>query len=221
MLERGVALSQEADMPLFYHPTATGLALAYALAGRATDALSLLQQDLKDSPSSAGRPISAPGRWMRPTAGPAWVGTPVSTTNGARRRGPCGCSARLPCIVTRRPRARRRALPAGPHPGRRTRHAPTPGPLSPGPGHPIRQHRPAGAGSRRPGRRHRAVPRHGDDLLAAAGRGGARASRLRKDQEARAALSFHARQNAWARSADRNGTEGVADTTLRLGHRGR
>ena len=44
MLERGVALSQEADMPLFYHPTATGLALAYALAGRATDALSLLQQ---------------------------------------------------------------------------------------------------------------------------------------------------------------------------------
>jgi DNA-binding winged helix-turn-helix (wHTH) protein/tetratricopeptide (TPR) repeat protein len=44
MLERGVALSQEADMPLFYHPTATGLALAYALAGRAPDALSLLQQ---------------------------------------------------------------------------------------------------------------------------------------------------------------------------------
>jgi tetratricopeptide (TPR) repeat protein len=44
MLERGVAWSQEADMPLFYPPTATGLALAYALAGRATDALSLLQQ---------------------------------------------------------------------------------------------------------------------------------------------------------------------------------
>ena len=39
MLERGVALSQEADMPLFYHPTATVLALAYAMAGRATDAL--------------------------------------------------------------------------------------------------------------------------------------------------------------------------------------
>jgi tetratricopeptide (TPR) repeat protein len=44
MLERGVALSQEADMPLFYPPTATSLALAYALAGRATDALALLQQ---------------------------------------------------------------------------------------------------------------------------------------------------------------------------------
>jgi tetratricopeptide (TPR) repeat protein len=44
MLERGVALSQEADMPLFYHPTATGLALAYAMVGRVTDALSLLQQ---------------------------------------------------------------------------------------------------------------------------------------------------------------------------------
>jgi class 3 adenylate cyclase/DNA-binding winged helix-turn-helix (wHTH) protein/tetratricopeptide (TPR) repeat protein len=44
MIERGVALSQEVDMPIFYHPTATSLALAYALAGRAPDALSLLQQ---------------------------------------------------------------------------------------------------------------------------------------------------------------------------------
>jgi tetratricopeptide (TPR) repeat protein len=44
VLERGVALSQEVDMPLFYHPSATSLALAYALAGRATDALAVLGQ---------------------------------------------------------------------------------------------------------------------------------------------------------------------------------
>src|SRR5262245_22178279 len=34
LLERAVALSQEADMPNFYHIAAASLALAYALAGR-------------------------------------------------------------------------------------------------------------------------------------------------------------------------------------------
>ena len=44
LLERGVALGQEADIPLFYRLAAVYLALAYALAGRATDALPLLGQ---------------------------------------------------------------------------------------------------------------------------------------------------------------------------------
>ena len=44
LLARGVALSQEADIPLFYRHNAVYLALAYALAGRATDALPLLGQ---------------------------------------------------------------------------------------------------------------------------------------------------------------------------------
>ena len=44
LLERGVALSQEADFPFYYRLAAPYLALAYALAGRATDALSLLGQ---------------------------------------------------------------------------------------------------------------------------------------------------------------------------------
>jgi tetratricopeptide (TPR) repeat protein len=43
LLERGVALSQEADMTVFFSLTATHLALAYALAGRATDARPLLE----------------------------------------------------------------------------------------------------------------------------------------------------------------------------------
>jgi tetratricopeptide (TPR) repeat protein len=44
LLERGVALGREADIPLYYRFAAAYLALAYALAGRATDALPLLGQ---------------------------------------------------------------------------------------------------------------------------------------------------------------------------------
>jgi tetratricopeptide (TPR) repeat protein len=44
LLERGVALSQEADMILFFGITAPPLALAYALAGRTMNARSLLGQ---------------------------------------------------------------------------------------------------------------------------------------------------------------------------------
>ena len=44
LLKPGVTLGQEADIPLFYRLNAVYLALAYALAGRATDALPLLGQ---------------------------------------------------------------------------------------------------------------------------------------------------------------------------------
>jgi DNA-binding NtrC family response regulator/tetratricopeptide (TPR) repeat protein len=44
LLERGVTVGQEADFPLYYRNAATYLALAYTLAGRATDALPLLGQ---------------------------------------------------------------------------------------------------------------------------------------------------------------------------------
>jgi predicted ATPase/class 3 adenylate cyclase len=44
LLERAVALSQEADIRTYYPGAATNLALAYALAGRATDALAVLRQ---------------------------------------------------------------------------------------------------------------------------------------------------------------------------------
>ena len=44
LLERGVALGQDANIPLHYRANAVHLALAYALAGRATDALPLLGQ---------------------------------------------------------------------------------------------------------------------------------------------------------------------------------
>jgi tetratricopeptide (TPR) repeat protein len=44
LLERAVALSRDTDIPFFYRISAPWLALAYALAGRATDALPLLGQ---------------------------------------------------------------------------------------------------------------------------------------------------------------------------------
>ena len=56
----------------------------------------------------------------------------------------------------------------GPRPGRGTRHAPAPGPLPPRSRHAVCQDRPAGAGPYRTVHRHRDVPCHGHDLLAAA-----------------------------------------------------
>jgi class 3 adenylate cyclase/tetratricopeptide (TPR) repeat protein len=44
LLERAVVLSQEVDMPNYYHLAAPWLGLAYALAGRATDARAVLEQ---------------------------------------------------------------------------------------------------------------------------------------------------------------------------------
>src|SRR5262249_29668303 len=44
ILERAVALSQDANIPTFFRISAPYLALAYAQAGRATDALAVLEQ---------------------------------------------------------------------------------------------------------------------------------------------------------------------------------
>ena len=44
ILERAVALSQDANIPVFFRISAPYLALAYAQAGRATDALAVLEQ---------------------------------------------------------------------------------------------------------------------------------------------------------------------------------
>ena len=97
---------------------------------------------------------------------------PGPAAQGTRERG-AGAAPAWRCPGPRRPprcRAGRSPLPASPGPGRGTRHAPAPGPLPPGSWHPVRHHRPAAAGPRRPVHRHRPVPRHGHDLLAAPGR---------------------------------------------------
>jgi tetratricopeptide (TPR) repeat protein len=61
LLERGVALGQEADIPIYYRIAATFLALAYALAGRAIDALAMLGQ-VEGNPVLRGEAYLLAGR---------------------------------------------------------------------------------------------------------------------------------------------------------------
>jgi tetratricopeptide (TPR) repeat protein len=128
------------------------------------------------------------GRGIPPGRPPGGGAYPCRAPPGACPGAPgTGASGVCP-VAPRRDRATARSLagraghsplPAGSGPGQRTWHAPTPGPLSSGPWHPVHHHRPAGAGPRRPNHRHRVLPRHGHDLLATAGRSDARASRVR------------------------------------------
>ena len=84
LLERAVALSQEADIPnCLPRHGCPALALAYALAGRATDALAVLGQGGEDRafppsralPSPVGRGISASGSRRRRTGWPSGCST--------------------------------------------------------------------------------------------------------------------------------------------------
>ena len=101
MLERGVALGQEADIPLFYRLAAVYLALAYALAGRATDALPLLGQ-IEGNPVVRGEAYLLAGEVEEAhrLAQQAHANSRRRKMRGEEAR-PCGCSARLPCVVTR------------------------------------------------------------------------------------------------------------------------
>ena len=102
LFEQAVALSQETNIRNFYYISAVHLALAYALAGRAADARSVLG-------IGGGEPESAPnllawGEAYLRTGGveEAHQLTQRALANArhrksrAGRRGPCGCSARLP-----------------------------------------------------------------------------------------------------------------------------
>src|SRR5437667_454877 len=101
-----------------------------------------------------------------------WTTTPTVARSAVavervapRARASPAC--RRPCPrCPPRCRAGRSPLPAGPRPGRVTRHASTPGPLPPRSRHPVPQDRTAGGGEGRTLHRARVVPDHGDDLLA-------------------------------------------------------
>ena len=108
LLERGVALGQEADIPLFYRLAAVYLALAYALAGRATDALPLLGQ-IEGNPVVRGEAYLLAGD-VEEADRLAQQG-PANSRHRKMRgegHGPDSCSARLPCVVTRQTRGRLR-----------------------------------------------------------------------------------------------------------------
>ena len=79
---------------------------------------------------------------------------------GTRLSGVCPAPPGRDCGAARSPGARagRILLPASPRPGRRTRHAPTPGPLPPWPRHTVCRDRPARAGPHRTLHRHCPLP---------------------------------------------------------------
>ena len=180
ILERALAHCRATDIALFLHTIAVHLGLAYALSGRIPEALPLFEQVVEQAmgtqqwiaPIRKGEGYLLAGN-LEEASTLAERALALSRTHKAR--GNEAWSLRLlgeialhghPSDIIQAEIYYQQALALG----RGTRHAPAAGPLSPGPRHPIRQHRPAGAGPRRPGRRHRALPRHGDDVVAAAGK---------------------------------------------------
>ena len=151
--------------------------------GRHAEALPLLEQAMEQEATmggghdSAGSPELSQGYLLAGRLEEARVMPSMlsfwsaSARNVASRHGRCGSSARSPCSATPR-RSGRPKLPTGrPSSCRGTRHAPGPGPLSSGSWQASCQARPVRAGPPRIVRGHRALSRHGDDVLAAPGGG--------------------------------------------------
>ena len=156
LLERAVGICQDADLPLFFPWVAAALGAAYTLGGRVADAVPLLTQameqtiamemvvyqalcslSLGEAQVLAGRLEEAHALAERALAlarehqerGNQAYALRLLGEIAARREPPESCAGRSP-------------LPAGPRPGRGTRHAPAPGPLPPRPRHAICQDRP-------------------------------------------------------------------------------
>ena len=123
----------------------------------------------------AQRGLSSGGTWRGGLAARVSGHRPSPATEGTRARGSRAAPAWCRLCLRRSPRIRagRSPLPAGPRPGRGTRHAPARGPLSPRPRDAVYRNRPAGAGACRVVDGDRDVSGHGDDLLAPGDRGDA------------------------------------------------
>ena len=187
VLEQGLALCRASGNRDWLRVIVAGLGYAYALQGRLAEGRALLEEAISESiRTGALQGHAYRVAWLSEVCRLAGRGEEAwqharqaldlaRQQQGTRGRGARAAPAwRRPC-PRRSPRCRagRSPLPAGPGPGRGARHAPAPGPLPPRPRHAVCQDRPAGAGPRRAVHGHRAVPRHGDDLLAAPDRGGA------------------------------------------------
>ena len=187
LLDQGLALCRATDNWNMGRPIAAALGYACALAGRLVEGRALLEEALR-----AGFRMGALHNQSRYVAQLSAVCLLAGRVDEAfqharqalalaRQYGERGYEAHCALPAGRRPcpgrpaggGPERGAVPGGAHPGRGTRYAPAPGALSPWPRHPACQERPAGAGPRRTGDGYRSLPCHGDDLLAAPGRGGA------------------------------------------------
>ena len=196
VLDQGLALCRASGNRNWLQPIAADLGSAYALQGRLAEGRVLVEEAIRESIRTgalgyrsrlvaqlsevcrlAGRGEEA---WQHARQALDLARQQKERGHEALRAAPAW---RRPC--PRRPsrcRAGRSPLPAGPGPGRGTRHAPARGPLPPRAGPAIPPDRPAGGGPRRPDHRHRPVPRHGHDLLAAPGRSRAGAGGVTGDE---------------------------------------
>jgi tetratricopeptide (TPR) repeat protein len=186
VFEQGLALRRASGERDLLRGVVAGLGYAYALRGRLAEGRALLEEGIGESTRTGGWAI-VPGTWHGSVRSVVWQDTamrpgsthakrstwPSSTRHAGTRRGRCTIWA--PSKPTPIPRCRtgRSSLPTGSGPSRGAGHAATAGPLPPRPRHPVREDWSTGAGPRRPGHGHRALPRHGYHLLAAPGQGGA------------------------------------------------
>ena len=182
----GGGLESGGQYPEVYRLAAPRLALAYALAGRVRGRPRRAgagggRQDVLD-PLCLWEAYLLAGMYR---GGPAvdtarFSRSPATANGGAGRRGPCGCSVRSPCMGTLQTSRRPKPTTSRPSPWPRNsacaRSRPTAtvalAPCMPQTG----QREQARAGVVH---RYRAVPCHGDDLLAAAGRGRAGSGSLK------------------------------------------
>jgi tetratricopeptide (TPR) repeat protein len=143
LLERGLALTQSADIPFLFPHTASLLSAAYALAGRSVEALPLLDQMLEHL--ATGRRMHLQALVLTELSEACLLVGRVDEANTiagrllelSRTHPGRGYQAHayrlLSDVAIRREPPRHRpshsSLPPGPGPRWRTRHAPTPGPL--------------------------------------------------------------------------------------------
>ena len=159
-LERAMGMCQDEDLSAWFPRIASLVGAAYALAGRVADAVPLLTQAMEQTIAegaaehqvfytlSFGEAQVLAGRLEEAHA---LADRALAHAREHQERGGQAYALRLLGDIAARREppesdAGRNPLPPGPRPGRRTWHAPAPGPLPPRPGHAVCHDRPAGAG---------------------------------------------------------------------------
>jgi tetratricopeptide (TPR) repeat protein len=183
LLERALSICQDAVLPVRFPQMAAALGAAYTLGGRVADAVPLLTQALEQATAieivdpQVLCTLSLSEASMRTGSleeAHALAERALTLARQHQARGHQAYALYLlgEIAVRREPPgdyAGRNPLPAGPRPGRGTRHASHPGPLPPRPRHAVCHDRSARAGPCRIICRHRALSRHGDAVLAPPG----------------------------------------------------
>jgi tetratricopeptide (TPR) repeat protein len=208
VLEQGLALCRASSERNQLRRIAAALGYAYALQGRLAEGRALLEEGLSESLSTgvlAGQAYRF--AWLSEVcrvAGcyeEAWqhARQALDLAQQQKARGNEALALHQLGVVQAhaappRRRAGRSLLSAGPGHGGRARHAPTPSAWPPRSRHPLHHCWPATAGPGSTVHSHRDVSRHGNDLVAPPGRGGAGTNRRGSEASRSSALSMSSRR---------------------------